>query len=88
MQYVMTHLQFHKHQFVGLAGQLDLRHGRAKVGVNTAAGLNSGLPGDRDVLEQLQTARRVAQRAETAGRLTNQLIDDAIGLERDVRGQA
>ena len=55
--------------------------------MRTSAGLNSGLPGDRDVLEQLQTARRVAERAGTAGRLISQLISDAIALERDVRDQ-
>ena len=53
--------------------------------MRSASGLNSGLPGDRDVLEQLRTAQRVAERAGTAGRLVSRLISDAVNLERDLR---
>lgn len=53
--------------------------------IRTAAGLNSGLPGDTDILEQLQTAHRVAERAGTADRRTKRLINDALAAERELR---
>ena len=53
--------------------------------MRTASGLNSGLPGDKDILEQLATAQRVAERAGTAGCMTKRLIDDAMRVERCVR---
>ncbi len=43
----------------------------------TAAGLNSGLPGDRDVLEQLSAAQQTAERAGTAGERVQRLVDEA-----------
>ncbi len=53
--------------------------------MRTVTGLNSGLPGDRDVVEQLQTSHRVAQRAGTAGPLLDGLVTEALAMERDVR---
>ncbi|MHC4697489.1 MAG: ferrochelatase, partial [Planctomycetota bacterium] len=53
--------------------------------MRTVVGLNSGLPGDRDVVEQLQTSHRLAQRAGTAGPRLDGLISEAVTLERDVR---
>ncbi len=53
--------------------------------MRTVSGLNSGLPGDKDILEQLETAQRVAERAGTADRKTKRLISDALAVERDVR---
>ncbi|UCE58686.1 MAG: ferrochelatase [Phycisphaerales bacterium] len=55
--------------------------------MRTVSGLNSGLPGDKDILEQLETAQRVSERAGSADSLTKRLISDAISLERDVRKQ-
>lgn len=55
--------------------------------VRTAAGLNSGLPGDKDVVEQLRTAYRHAERAGTAKPWTRRLIDDAVALEHRVRSE-
>lgn len=43
--------------------------------LRTAAGLNSGLPGDDEILSQLVVAQRVAERCETAGHLTEHLLD-------------
>jgi glutamyl-tRNA reductase len=53
--------------------------------MRTVSGLNSGLPGDKDILDQLETALRVAERAGTADRRTKRLIGDALTLERDLR---
>ncbi|MFQ5590500.1 MAG: ferrochelatase [Phycisphaerae bacterium] len=53
--------------------------------IRTTAGLNSGLPGDADVAEQLQTAYRIARRAGTAGPLLDRLVADAIAHERELR---
>lgn len=53
----------------------------------TLAGLNSGLPGDRDILDQLRTALRIAQRAGTAGPMLDRLVSDAHATERDLRGE-
>jgi ferrochelatase len=53
--------------------------------VRTTAGLNSGLPGDSDVAEQLQTAYRVAEGAGTAGPRLKCLLDEAVTLARTVR---
>ena len=54
--------------------------------LRTASGLNSSLPGERDVLEQLQGAHRLAERSGTAGPLTRCLLDDLLAFERDIRG--
>jgi ferrochelatase len=53
--------------------------------MRTSAGLNSGLPGDRDVAEQLQTAFRVAEHAGTTGPRAARLVQDAMALQRDIR---
>ncbi len=53
--------------------------------VRTASGLNSDLPGDTDVLAQLQTANRVAEHAETVGPLARSLVDRASELTDQVR---
>jgi ferrochelatase len=53
--------------------------------MRTVVGINSILPGDRDVIEQLQTAHRVAQRAGTAGPMLERIVADAISLDGEVR---
>jgi ferrochelatase len=53
--------------------------------LRTAAGLNSGLPGERDVLQQLEAACRLADRAGTAGTRTRRLLDNVTKVEREVR---
>lgn len=55
--------------------------------MRTAAGLNSGLPGEREVLQQLQGARRLAERAGTAGPLMNRLVDEVSAHEQNLREQ-
>lgn len=52
--------------------------------LRTACGLESELPGDRDVVAQLETACRSAQTVGTAGPRTMALVDDAVALARDV----
>lgn len=53
--------------------------------LRTAAGLNSDLPGERDIVEQLQAAHRLAGRAGTAGGFTDLLIADTLAREGQVR---
>ncbi|MHC4767209.1 MAG: ferrochelatase [Planctomycetota bacterium] len=55
--------------------------------MRTAAGLNSGLPGEREVLHQLQAAHRLAGRAGTAGPLTEHLMAEVSEHERRLRAQ-
>jgi glutamyl-tRNA reductase len=55
--------------------------------VRTASGLNSDLPGDADVLAQLQTACRVAEHAEMVGPLARALVERASELTRQVRAE-
>ena len=55
--------------------------------MRTAAGLNSRLPGDRDVVDQLRAASRLAERANTAGPLARRLVREVIALERDLRAE-
>jgi ferrochelatase len=55
--------------------------------LRTAAGLNSGLPGEREVLEQLHAAQRLAERAGTAGRLMDRLLADISHHQRRLREQ-
>jgi ferrochelatase len=55
--------------------------------MRTAAGLNSGLPGEREVLEQLQVAQRLAERAGTGGPLTDRLLAHVCDHERRLREQ-
>jgi glutamyl-tRNA reductase len=52
--------------------------------MRTACGLNSGLPGDRDVAAQLQTAGRIAQCMGSGGPRTAALVEAAVALARDV----
>ena len=51
----------------------------------TAVGLNSSLPGERDVLQQLQAAHRLAECAGAAGLATRQLLDEVFSIEDRVR---
>lgn len=53
--------------------------------LRTVTGLNSGLPGERDVMEQLDAAHRLARRAGAAGAAVKRLIERAVEFERDVR---
>jgi ferrochelatase len=53
--------------------------------MRTIAGLNSGLPGDKDIVEQFQTAYRIAERAGTAGPMSRHLVDEAVTSACDVR---
>lgn len=55
--------------------------------MRTAAGLNSGLPGEREVLRQLHGAQRLAKRAGTAGPLTDRLLAEVAKHERHLREQ-
>jgi len=50
--------------------------------LRTAAGMNSGLPGERDVVEQLQAAHRLAEAAGTLGPFAAQLLEDTVAFER------
>jgi glutamyl-tRNA reductase len=50
----------------------------------TACGLNSDLPGDRDVAAQLQTACRIARCARVAGPRAVRLVDETVALVREV----
>ncbi len=53
--------------------------------LRTAVGLNSALPGERDVLEQFQAAHRLADRAGTAGPLARRLVDNVSAFTRELR---
>ena len=53
--------------------------------LRTASGLNSSLPGDCEVLEQLASAHRMARHAETAGTSTDQLIEHVDSIIHDLR---
>jgi len=64
---------------------LALEEGEARHHLlRTACGLNSDLPGDRDVASQLQTALRRAQGAGTAAGLALELVEDAVAVAADV----
>jgi glutamyl-tRNA reductase len=52
--------------------------------LRTACGLNSDLPGDRDVAAQLLAALRRAQSAGTAAAGALEVVEDAVSLVRDV----
>jgi glutamyl-tRNA reductase len=52
--------------------------------LRTACGLNSDLPGDRDVAAQLQTALRRAQSAGTAAGRATALVDEAVAVAADL----
>ena len=53
--------------------------------MRTACGLNSALPGDMDVVAQLQTASRMAERIGTAGGRAIALVETAVALAQEVR---
>jgi protoheme ferro-lyase len=53
--------------------------------LRTAAGLNSHLIGDAEVIDQLDACRRAAEHARTASTLTNNLVDDAIEAIHQLR---
>jgi len=52
--------------------------------LRTAVGMNSALPGERDILKQLQAAHRLAQCAGTAGPLAARLLDDVVAREHAI----
>jgi glutamyl-tRNA reductase len=53
--------------------------------IRTIAGLNSGLPGDKDIVEQFRTAYRAAERAGTAGPHAQALVEQAVELVQRIR---
>jgi len=53
--------------------------------MRTAAGLNSDLPGDTDVLAQLQTACRIAGHSDMKGPRAEALMERAASLTEEVR---
>ena len=53
--------------------------------MRTACGLNSALPGDLDVVAQLLTSCRMAERIGTAGNRTINLVESAVALSQEVR---
>ena len=55
--------------------------------LRTACGLNSELPGDRDVAAQLETACRLAQCAGTAGARASALVEEAVALAGEVNAR-
>ncbi len=55
--------------------------------LRTSAGLNSSLPGERDIREQLSAAHRLAQCAGTAGPRANKLLADVFEIEREIRSK-
>ena len=54
--------------------------------VRTAVGLNSTLPGERDVADQLASAHRLAQQTGTVGPLMNDLMAEVSRLGSELRG--
>lgn len=55
--------------------------------LRTAAGLNSGLPGDTEVVNQMEVAQRIAARSGTAGPLTERLLHEVMDSQGDLREQ-
>ncbi|MCA9417022.1 MAG: hypothetical protein KC917_12155 [Candidatus Omnitrophica bacterium] len=53
--------------------------------VRTAVGFNSGLPGERDVAQQLHSAVRLASMAGASGPLTEALSDSVFEMAREIR---
>jgi glutamyl-tRNA reductase len=66
---------------VNVLGNVEVRHHLTR----TACGLNSDLPGDRDVAAQLETSGRIARCAGTAGQRVARLIEDAGEVTRRVQ---
>jgi len=55
--------------------------------MRTATGLNSGLPGEGEILQQLIGAQHLAERAGTAGPLTSRLLAEVTRQDRHLREQ-
>jgi ferrochelatase len=55
--------------------------------MRTASGLNSALPGDTDVVAQLQTSCQIAERARVAGPIAARLVRSAVELTHKVRAE-
>ena len=55
--------------------------------LRTACGLNSDLPGDRDVTAQLETASRMARSSGTLGPRATRMVDDALAVAGDVHAR-
>ena len=55
--------------------------------LRTAAGLNSQLPGERDVLDQLKAAHRLAHCAGASGPLSERLLQDVTALIKSLRSE-
>ena len=53
--------------------------------MRTITGLNSNLPGDKDIVEQFQTAYQLAERCKIAGRHSRCLVNKTIDLAEAVR---
>jgi len=70
-------------QFYGVLAAREARHHLLR----TACGLNSALPGDRDVVAQLQTACRIAQCARTAGARATTIVNEAAALAQAVHAE-
>jgi ferrochelatase len=80
----MTHYLFGDEPPAGVA--VNVLFGREAYHhlLRTAAGFNSGLPGERDVLDQLRAAHRLATAAGTAGPFSKRLLQDVLDFERGV----
>lgn len=70
-----------------LNGEVNILSGDAarRRLLRTAAGLESHLPGERDVLEQLHAAYRLAERAGTLGRRSQALLEEVTSAEQSLR---
>lgn len=68
-------------------GLLNVLYGRDawRHLLRTAAGLNSSLPGERDILEQLETAHRLALCAGTTGPRAARVLAHVLQVERRLR---
>ncbi len=53
--------------------------------MRTVSGLNSQLPGDRDIIEQLDAAHRLATRAGTGGPLVDKIVSEIVTNEKNLR---
>jgi ferrochelatase len=79
--------QLFGHEPAGLAVNVLFGNDAWHHAVRTATGLNSALPGDLDVVAQLQVSCRIAERAGTAGPRANRMVDDVIELSDEVRAE-
>ncbi|MDO8630937.1 MAG: ferrochelatase [Phycisphaerales bacterium] len=68
-------------------GSLNVLYGRDawRHLLRTAAGLNSSLPGERDILEQLEAAHRLAHCAGTTGPRATRVLAHVLEVERRLR---